>query len=378
MSSRTARLVIGALVALIVGSVTWVVVGGRAPRSVRGLGTGRGGTLGGAELLNVSPRAAAPELVRPSGFLNSPPTSLQQLRGRVVLLDFWTYSCVNCQRTFPFLRTWQERYASQGLTVLGVHSPEFDFEQDPANVARAVERYHVTWPVALDPHMDTWNAFGNRYWPAEYLIDRRGRVARVHFGEGEYAQTELAIRRLLAEDGHGPADAELVAGAPVVSEPPDPVRSGQTPETYAGWRLGDLANAGGYVRDTDHIYRRPAKTPSHGFALGGPWRAEPDDVRAAGPGAEIVLAFRARLVHVVAQGPAEVVVTLDGAPVPPDQRGPGMTERPDGSTVVHVEGPDLLTVLAGDRYRSGVLGLRPEPAGGATSTFAVFSFTFGA
>jgi hypothetical protein len=284
----------------------------------------------------------------------------------VVLVDFWTYSCINCQRTFPSLRAWWDRYRSDGLVILGVHSPEFDFEKDPSNVADAVRRYGVTWPVVLDPEMATWSAYSNRYWPAEYLIDRQGRLARVHFGEGEYLETERAIRQLLAEGGHPVAPVD-----PSSTEPPNPFRDDETPETYAGYQRGELANEGGYVRDRPSGYSLPARPG--GLALGGPWLARPESVDAAGVGAELVLPFAARLVHVVASGPADVVVTLDGAPVPPDQRPPGMSVRPDGATVVRIAGPDLYTVAAGAAFRRGVLGLRSDG-----TPFSVFSFTFGA
>src|SRR5580704_10282908 len=159
-----------------------------------------GGGTGGAPTASLVPegdRRPVPDFTGIRQWINSPPLHRDQLRGSVVLVDFWTFSCVNCTRTIPHLRALLDRYRDRGLVIVGVHSPEFDFEKDPANVAAAVRRLGVTWPVALDSAMATWNAYGNQYWPAEYLVDRQGRLAYVHAGEGEYAGTESAVLQLL-------------------------------------------------------------------------------------------------------------------------------------------------------------------------------------
>src|SRR5262249_2202352 len=131
-----------------------------------------------------------------TGWINSSPLTTADLRGKVVLYDFWTYSCINCQRTFPYLRSWYDRYRSAGLVIVGIHSPEFDFEHVRSNVEAAVKRYDVTWPVALDNDMKIWDAFANQYWPADYLADRQGKIRYTHFGEGDYTNTENVIRSL--------------------------------------------------------------------------------------------------------------------------------------------------------------------------------------
>src|ERR1700730_2499237 len=146
--------------------------------------------------------AAAPDFQGIVDWENSKPLTLAGLRGKVVLVDFWTYSCINCQNTFPYLRRWYQAYKDQGLVIVGVHSPEFEFEKSVPNIRQAIKHYDVTWPVAVDSAMATWNAYGKQYWPAEYFIDKAGKVRHSHFGEGEYDKTEKVIRGLLAEAGH--------------------------------------------------------------------------------------------------------------------------------------------------------------------------------
>ena len=180
----------------------------------------------------------APDFAGDGRWFNSRPLELQGLRGRVVLIDFWTYTCINCLRTLPHLRAWDARYRARGLTIVGVHTPEFAFERNAGNVQDAIARSQLRYPVVQDNDYATWNAWGNQYWPAKYLIDAKGRVRFVHFGEGEYDQTEAAIRTLLAEAGA----AKLGERARVKAE--DAVEA-QTPETYLGVAaragLGDAA-----------------------------------------------------------------------------------------------------------------------------------------
>ena len=162
-------------------------------------------TASAAGQLRLPVLGVAPEFVDNQQWFNTPgdrPLTLRGLRGRVVLVDFWTYSCINCLRTLPYLKAWDERYRKDGLTIVGVHSPEFPFEQDASNVAEAIERNGLRYPVAQDNDLATWNAYGNQYWPAEYFIDAQGRVRYVHFGEGSYGEKEQVIRQLLAEAGH--------------------------------------------------------------------------------------------------------------------------------------------------------------------------------
>jgi cytochrome c biogenesis protein CcdA/thiol-disulfide isomerase/thioredoxin len=241
------------------------------------------------------------------------PLSLRSLRGRVVLIDFWTYSCINCIRTLPALRAWDSRYRHDGLTIIGMHAPEFPFERDAGNVERAIARNRLRYPVAQDNDFATWNAYGNQYWPAKYLIDARGRVRYVHFGEGGYDRTEHAIRALLAEAGRG--SLGRMAAARVVR--PHGV---ETPESYLGAeRAQRFLN--GAIEPGVHDYRLPAGAigalPAAHLAYEGRWRVGASHATAAGPGARIHLNFSASRVYLVLGargGPHAVRVEVDGSP----------------------------------------------------------------
>jgi cytochrome c biogenesis protein CcdA/thiol-disulfide isomerase/thioredoxin len=239
-------------------------------------------------------------------WLNSEPLTLAALRGKVVVIDFWTYSCVNCLRTLPFVKRWYETYRNDGLVIVGVHTPEFAFERDPGNVRKAVRDLGVTYPVALDSDYETWNRWGNRYWPAKYFVDRRGRVRYVHFGEGAYEESEQVIRRLLAE----PNLPRPVSGAIEDATPTE----AQTPETYLGYqRLSSYV--GSPIRPHRMAaYELPAYVPENGVAFGGEWLIEPERI-VAGNGARLRLVYRGARVHLVlgtSSGPKQVRVTLDG------------------------------------------------------------------
>jgi cytochrome c biogenesis protein CcdA/thiol-disulfide isomerase/thioredoxin len=239
--------------------------------------------------------------------------TLRSLRGRVVLIDFWTYSCINCIRTLPALRAWDGRYRRDGLTIIGMHAPEFPFERDAGNVERAVERNHLRYPVAQDNDFANWSAYGNQYWPAKYLIDARGRVRYVHFGEGAYDRTEHAIRTLLAETGR--ARLGRMAAARV-----DRARGVETPESYLGSERAERF-LNGAIEPGIHDYRLSADAiaalpPAH-LAYEGRWRIGASHATAAGRRARIHLNFAASRVFLVLGahgGPHAVRVALDGRP----------------------------------------------------------------
>jgi thiol-disulfide isomerase/thioredoxin len=281
---------------------------------------GRGGTVAEAATAHAGTRldvlGRAPEIQGTQRWFNTPggrPLTLASLRGRVVLLDFWTYSCINCIRTLPALRAWDGRYRRDGLTIVGLHAPEFPFERDAGNVERAIARNDLRYPVAQDNDFATWRAYGNQYWPAKYLIDARGRVRYVHFGEGEYDTTERAIRALLAEAGHD----RLGRTASARVETPGAVA---TPESYLGSERAERFLNGSLTPGV-HDFTLPsgavaALPPSH-LAYRGAWRIDPSHATAAGPGARLYLRFSAKRVFLVlgARGGARTVaVELDGRP----------------------------------------------------------------
>ena len=252
---------------------------------------------------------AAPEFSGIEAWLNTPgeqPLTLRQLRGKVVLVDFWTYSCINCIRTLPHLRAWYAAYHRAGLEIVGVHTPEFAFEHVRGNVSQATEDLHVTWPVALDNRYKTWDAYSNQYWPAEYLVDRLGRVREAHFGEGEYGATEQAIRSLLAANPTSAPRARRVAD----STPTAIV----TPETYLGYaRIDSSRYRGTAVRPRKSaIYQAATRLGRDELSYAGRWTI--GDQRAiAGRDARLRLHFHAHNVYLVLGGSGRVHVFVTAA-----------------------------------------------------------------
>ena len=295
---------------------------------------------------------AAPPIRGISTWLNTPghrPLSIAGLRGRVVLLDFWTYSCINCQRTLPHVEAWNRAYSDHGLTVIGVHTPEFAFEHVPSNVVAAARQLGVHYPVAIDDDYATWDAYENAYWPAEYLIDATGHLRHVDFGEGSYSVTEALIRQLLvAADpaGHLPPPTDIPDLTP--TEP-------TTPESYLGFHQESALD--GQTVDPDRMtsYALPGSVSQDEYAYGGQWSVGPEEAT-AGPGALLALTFEAKDVYLVMGGTGTVGVSIDGVP----------------TRTVAVGGEPKLYQLVGDGpYRRGVLTLKMSPGVGA------YDFTFG-
>jgi cytochrome c biogenesis protein CcdA/thiol-disulfide isomerase/thioredoxin len=304
---------------------------------------------GDASAATSSDEPRAPEFRDIAQWLNTRdgrPLSLAKLRGRVVLVDFWTYSCINCLRTLPHLEAWDRAYRKAGLTIVGVHSPEFAFEHVPDNVRSAVERLGVRYPVALDNAFATWRAYSNSYWPAEYLIDRSGRIRHEHYGEGAYGETESLIRGLLGERAEA-------ARTTVADRTPMALT---TPETYLGYaRIANLANPGlGF--GLSHTYRFPSSALDRDHvAFGGSWRIE-ESRAIAGRDARLRLSFQARDIYLVLAGGGRVDVLVDGRRV----------------RVVPVSGtPRLYTLVRFSALTRGLLELRFTPR------LEAYAFTFG-
>ncbi|HEX3602772.1 MAG TPA: cytochrome c biogenesis protein DipZ [Steroidobacteraceae bacterium] len=244
-------------------------------------------------------------------WLNSPPLTPEGLRGKVVVVDFWTYSCINCLRALPYVESWFQKYKDHGLVLIGVHAPEFAFEKDPANVRRAVADLKITYPVALDNDYAIWQAFNNQYWPAHYFIDATGRIRAHHFGEGNYDESEQTIRKLLTEAGQSDLPpAGLGATTAVgVQAPPDEAHD-QSPETYVGYRRAEnFASPGGLMQDRTRTYAAPAALKLNQWALIGSWSVDAEKAVLAAVRGKIEFRFFARDLHLVL-GPAS-----DGKPV---------------------------------------------------------------
>jgi cytochrome c biogenesis protein CcdA/thiol-disulfide isomerase/thioredoxin len=278
---------------------------------------------------------ALPPLDGLGPWFNSPPLTREQLKGKVVVIDFWTYSCINCLRSLPYIKAWDAKYRKDGLVIIGVHAPEFAFERDPANVARAIKDLGVTYPVALDNRYVLWNALKNNYWPAHYFVDAQGRVRFHHFGEGEYAMSERVIRQLLAEAGHAPKDAAMAEANASGAEAAAALNEIGSPETYIGYSRADrFVSPGGLLHDAAKTYAS-APLSLNDWSLEGQWLDAKQSARSLAPGAKINFRFHARDLHLVlgsASGkPVRFRVTLDGHAPGGDA---GVDARADGTGVV--------------------------------------------
>jgi len=338
-----------------------------------------GAMTGAATMSNKASSSAPPiegELPALNGavaWLNSSPLTPESLRGKVVMIDFWTYSCINCLRALPYVKSWYERYKDQGLVVLGIHSPEFAFEKNGANVRRAIRDLGITYPVALDNNYALWQAFNNRYWPAHYFVDAMGRIRGHHFGEGNYEESEQQLRQLLTEAGveHLPAAPLEIKNDGVQAAADE--RDVGSPETYVGYERAErFASLGDFAHDQPRLYA-PAALELNQWALTGNWRVEAEQAVSLAPNASVVFRFHARDLHLVL-GPAmdgkavRFRVTLDGKVPGPDH------------------GVDIDTGGAGVAREHRLYQLLRQSDGVRDRTFAiefldpgaqVYSFTFG-
>jgi thiol-disulfide isomerase/thioredoxin len=253
-------------------------------------------------------------------WLNSPPLSTADLRGKVVVVEFWTYTCVNWRRTLPYVRAWAKKYGNQGLVVIGVHTPEFDFESDPDNVRQAAKEMEIDYPVAIDSRQRIWGAFSNEYWPALYFVDAQGRVRHHQFGEGNYDDSEAVIQQLLAEAGNISDPRGLEVAADWVDQ--------KSPETYVGYgHAQNLASPGGALRDVRSTYGAPARLKLNEWALMGIWTVEGEPAVLNEAEGRIVYRFHARDLNLVMRPgvpgtSVRIRVTIDG-------RSPGIAHGTD-------------------------------------------------
>ncbi len=300
----------------------------------------------------LADQGAAPQFAGLTGWINTPggrPLTMAGLRGKVVLVDFWTYSCINCQRTLPHLAAWNRLYAKDGLVIVGVEAPEFAFEHVRSNVVSAVRQDGIHYPVAQDNNFETWNAYGNQYWPADYLIDQDGNVRHTSFGEGDYVQTESAIRTLLAAGGahHLPSRSGVPNTTPTQAS---------TPESYLGYARLNNAVGSPTIPDRAASYHAPTAIPADSLAFDGRWIVHGQDAIALAKGDRIELNFTAKDVYLVLGGTGTVKVALDGQTI----------------STVQVHGvPNLYRLYGAPASTSGMLTLTMSPG------VAAYDFTFG-
>jgi thiol-disulfide isomerase/thioredoxin len=294
----------------------------------------------------------APELVGITGYINTEEIKISDFRGKVVLIDFWTYSCINCIRTFPHLNSWHEKYNDEGLVIIGVHTPEFEFEKDYNNVKAAAEKYNIKYAIVQDNSFSTWTAFNNRFWPRKYLIDSQGFLRYDHIGEGGYEETELKIQELLAESGN------IVSNQ--IPKEVEKFRLGTTPELYAGYnfalpRFQDIGNSQGLIPDETFDYIIPKSRDPHTIYISGLWKSNPDDLEIKSPGS-IMLNFTASSVNIVASSSVSqnVNILING----------------EMQHSINVDFPELYNVYEGN-YGSYELTLE------VSDGFAFNAFTFG-
>jgi len=261
-----------------------------------------------------------PSLTGAVEWLNSPPLTNEALKGKVVLVDFWTYSCINCLRALPYVRAWADKYKDQGLVVIGVHAPEFAFEKNIDNVKQAAKDLGVTYPVAIDNDYAIWRAFGNQYWPAHYFIDAKGQLRHHHFGEGDYAESERIIQQLLAERNGAAMPQDVVTVSATGAEAQADMGNVKSPETYVGYdRAENFASPGGQVKDAANSYAAPSALSLNDWGLTGNWTVGSENASLNQPGGTITFRFHARDLHLVlgpsADGkPVRFQVLLDGKP----------------------------------------------------------------
>ena len=334
--------------------------------------------------------SVAQEIKGISGWINSEPFSIASLQGKVVLVDFWTYTCVNCIRTIPFLKEWYEKYSDEGLVIVGVHTPEFEFEHVRENVEAAVEEFQIKWPVLQDNEMRTWQAFNNMFWPAKYLIDQDGVIQYTHFGEGKYVETELEIRKLLNETGaridgivansdSGPALNDQASSGELATS--------QTREIYAG--LGRNMNSQvPYIIQVE-FYSNPQSTPilledpgdhqNHFLYLQGIWINGLESIQHARVTEDLedyaALKYFGNSVNVVLQTkgePYRVYLTVDEGPIPVTDRGADIKVGKDGRTFIFVDQDRMYRLIESPVYGGHEMKLSSN-----SNEFVIYAFTFG-
>jgi thiol-disulfide isomerase/thioredoxin len=320
-------------------------------------------------LSNLQNDGPAPDFRGITGWINSPPLNISEFKGKVVLVDFWTYSCINCVRTIPYLNAWYSKYANEGLVLVGVHTPEFEFEKNYTNVLAAVKSFGIKYAVALDSYDATWNAYKNSFWPTEYLIDKNGDIRDVHIGEGGYNSTEILIQELLENAGY-----KVNTGIAANSVNGTSVDFSQikTPEIYLGYGTAG-GSLGNFLGPPDEVfnYTITGQMLNNSVYFSGRWFDAPDSVISAGNNSRIFLLYTARSVNIVAQGNSTMItLTLDGRNPPQTYLGSDAALH-DGVASAIISSARLYNIISAAHYGWHILEITASPG------VRLYTFTFG-
>ena len=314
----------------------------------------------------------APELEGIAFYHNSNREDLSsEMKDKVILYDIWTYSCINCIRTLPHIISWDEKYRNEGLLIIGIHSPEFDFEKDPNNVKKAIEKFGITYPVVMDNEMKTWKAFENRYWPRKYIADHEGYIRYDHIGEGGYQETEKIIQQLLQERSDDLNLVNTFESEFVMIEEFEHTNF-RTPELYFGYKLAQnrnqLGSSEGFQANKIVEYKSTDDLELHKFYLTGEWRNNSENMELISNEGTIRILYNAKQVNIVAAGQSNLEIYLDGQPIKSDISGSDLSI----DSTVNVNESRLYNLIESKNSESGILELRIDKPG-----FQIFTFTFG-
>ena len=314
----------------------------------------------------------APDLVGIAYYLNTTPEELsQKMKDKVVLYDIWTYSCINCVRTLPYITAWDEKYSDEGLLIIGIHSPEFEFEKDPKNVEMAIAKYGISYPVVMDNEMKTWKAFENRYWPRKYIADYEGYIRYDHIGEGAYKETEQVIQKLLEERAAALGTESIVNGSLVKIEEFNHAVF-RTPELYFGYGFAQgrnqLGSNEGFSQNKIVTYAEPEKIELHKFYPIGQWKNLEDSMELIANEGTIKLRFNAKEVNVVTSNSAVIEIFLDGEPLSAKYAGNDITS----GNKLNVKESGLYNIISSKDESSHLLEIKVNGSG-----FKIYTFTFG-
>ena len=320
--------------------------------------------------IDESHNTKAPDLVGITGYINTTPEELKNvMKNKVILYDFWTYSCINCIRTLPYITAWNEKYADKGLLIIGVHSPEFEFEKDINNVKFAVQKFGIKYPVVLDSDHQTWAAFGNQYWPREYITDYQGYIRHDQIGEGNYDETEKVIQQLLDERSKH-LGLNIQADQSLVNIPEHQFSNSQTPELYFGYDFVEgrnyLGNSQGFNPGQTITYSLPAQQNRDNYYLDGKWQNLPDSMKLVSDNGKISLSYYAKSVHIVAANNSTLQILLDGNQIRPSDSGDDVQ-----NATAHISENRLYDIVSTNQAGPHTLVII------AKAGFQIYTFTFG-